>query len=144
MTDNVSIDMSSFRKFASDLRKAEPLLLKELNTRMKLAGEIVASDARSRAGFSTRIPGSIKVGVSAARGVRVYARQAQAPDARPLEHGGIPGVFRHPVFGNRQNWVDQPAHPFLHPALEAGKPAALLEADKAVQAAFNEVKSHGF
>jgi hypothetical protein len=30
---------------------------------------------------------------------------------------GLPGTFRHPVFGDREDWVSQQKHPFLTPAV---------------------------
>lgn len=35
------------------------------------------------------------------------------------------GEFRHPVFGNRNNWVIQPMHPYLAPALRNKWPVVL-------------------
>jgi len=32
------------------------------------------------------------------------------------------GQFRHPVFGNKEVWVDQDMHPFLTPAAERTAP----------------------
>jgi hypothetical protein len=47
------------------------------------------------------------------------------------------GVFRHPVFGDRDNWVEQPRYAYLAPAGEKNRPA--IEA--AVGAALDEVTS---
>jgi hypothetical protein len=142
MPNEVTIDTSSFAKFARDLKRAEPRLAKSLRTNMKAAGEIVAEDARQRAGFSSRIPQNIKVGVAGSR-IRVYVSAKKAPEARPLEHGGREGSFRHPVFGNRENWVPQPARPFLRPALRAKSALVVIAAKKAVDDALREVHSHG-
>jgi hypothetical protein len=54
--------------------------------------------------------------------VSVVAGGAKAPDAAPYENKGVDGFFRHPVFGNREVWVDQKARPFLRPAAEATAP----------------------
>lgn len=45
------------------------------------------------------------------------------------------GVFRHPVFGDTETWVNQPMHPFLVPAGEKNKPAV----DAAVYEALDKV-----
>lgn len=134
MSDGISIDTSSFAKFARDLARVDLALKAEMRKEMKAAGEIVATEARARAGFSTRIPGSIKVGVAGNK-IRVYAQAKKAPEAKPLENGGQDGTFRHPVFGDRQNWVSQPARPFLRPALEANGAAAVAAAKRAVETA---------
>lgn len=140
--DGIEIDTSSFTKFARDLRKADAALAQRLGKNLKAAGEIVAADARRRAGFSSRIPSSIRV-MRAGDKIRVEAVAKKAPDARVLEHGGLMGKFRHPVFGNRDNWVAQQARPFLRPAAIAGRAAVVRAAQKAVDEALREVHSHG-
>lgn len=144
MPDGIEIDTSAFNKFARDLKRAEPALAKSLRTNLKLAGELVAVDARARAGFSSRIPGKIKVGVAGKR-IRVYVQKIPAPHAgeeRAFEHGGRGGKFRHPVFGGN-NWVAQEAKPFLRPAALAGRVAVERAAKRAVDDAMRELKSHG-
>ncbi len=112
------IDTSELKRFAVQLRKSAPELSKEFNAGLRAGGELVAQQAKSNASFSSRIPGSIKVRRAGVK-VTVSAGGASAPEAAPLEHGGQPGTFRHPVFGNREVWVNQPARPFLMPAVEA-------------------------
>lgn len=114
---NLTVDVSQLKTFARDLRRADPILAKNFLTGMARSGDIVALAAKRNAAFSTRIPASIKV---RRRGlaVRVQAGGDKAPDAAPFEHGGLAGTFRHPVFGNRNVWVTQRAHPFLTPAVE--------------------------
>ena len=124
MTELVRIDARSFKKFSSTLRKAAPELAVGMRVKLKAAGQIVADDAKSRSAYSTRIPGSIRVSIAAGK-VTIVAGGAKAPDAGPLENKGLPGSFRHPVFGNRAVWVAQQARPFLHPALEAKKDEAM-------------------
>jgi len=136
----LSIDTKALRSFAKALRVAEPALAKGLRLAYRAAGDEVASDARRRADYSTRIPGSIRVRTTQTAAVSVIAGGPQALDAAPLEHQGLPGSFRHPVFGNRAVWVDQTARPFLHPALEAkgeeakaAVAAALLDTFRLIQ-----------
>jgi hypothetical protein len=107
-------------------------LRKKLRPGLRKAGRIVAEDAKLRSSWSTRIPRAIRVTTTFSGknpGVRVQVNKKNAPHARPFEHGGGPGTFRHPVFGNRKIWVSQRARPFLAPALaakneEAGKKIA--------------------
>lgn len=112
MADTFGVDVSGLKRLAAVLHLVEPSLEKELRTGIAAAGEIIAVKARENASFSTRIPGTIMV---RRRGLNVQVRAGgnAAPHAPSLEHGGKPGKFRHPLFGNRQVWVDQPAHPFL-------------------------------
>ena len=117
----VTIDLSGLRSFATAVRKASPELKTALKAGLREGGEIVADEARARSSWSTRIPGSIRVRSSGIR-VSVVAGGAKAPDAAPYENKGVDGFFRHPVFGNREVWVDQKARPFLRPAAEATAP----------------------
>jgi hypothetical protein len=117
------LDTRDFARFAKALRRNAPLIATDLRRDLRGAGEIVAAKARQNAEWSTRIPGTIKVRTSRAT-VSVIAGGAKAPDAAPYEHKGRGGNFSHPVFGNQQVWVSEPARPFLKPALEAGRPAA--------------------
>lgn len=54
--------------------------------------------------------------------VSVLAGSADATAAAAFEHRGVPGQFRHPLFGNRAYWYNQRAHPYLRPAAEANAP----------------------
>ena len=141
MSDGISIDTSSFAKFARGLKEIDPVLKRELRTDLKAAGEIVAADARSNADWSTRIPGSIKVSVSG-NTIKVVANKKKAPHAKAYEHEGKDGTFRHPVFGDRTNWVSEPARVFLAKALIANKQAAVEAARVAVRKALEKVHSY--
>lgn len=115
MADEIERLIHDMGRIPDDLRK-------KLRKPLREAGRIVADDAKLRSSFSTRIPRAIRVSTSfTARrpGVSVVVDRKKAPHGRPYEHGGNPGTFRHPVFGNREVWVPQAARPFLEPALEA-------------------------
>lgn len=114
------VTTKELRSLAKDLVKSSKLTRRALLLGLKAAGEVVAVDARERASWSTHIPGTIKTRVSTASvSVKVVAGGPNAPDAAPLENHGKAGKFRHPVYGNRQVWVDQPARPYLAPAVDA-------------------------
>lgn len=95
----------------------------DLGRRLREAAEIIADKARENAGWSARIPGSIRVsggsgGVSISTG---------SPPAYPNEVAGV----RHPVFGGpgtarpKAPWVTNQHRPFLAPAADsAGDEAA--------------------
>lgn len=117
----VHIDAPGLSKLARDLRGVQPVLLKELRTGIRKAAEPIKRDAQANARqFSRRIPGAI--GITAqfpARGARVTLRTnaKRAPHARPIENDGRQGAFRHPLFGDRDHWVAQAAHPFFFKAV---------------------------
>lgn len=123
----VSVQADGLGQLQRDLKKASADALKLFRGAMKKAGDIVAEDARNRiAPTSQRIASSIKVSATN-KGVAVKAGGRNAPHAASLENLGKPGTFRHPVFGNRNVWVSQPAHPYLGPAAE-GKMDAVADA----------------
>lgn len=112
MADSIGVDVSGLKKLARVLNRVEPAVAREFRQGMTAAGEVVATAARRNAAFSSRIPGTITV---KRRGLamRIQAGGDAAPHAAALEHGGRSGTFRHPLFGNRDHWVEQEAHPFL-------------------------------
>lgn len=134
---SVVADTRELAKFARSLRRASPEAWAAYRAAVRVAAEAVAADARSRAGFSTRIPATIKVRVLSSGNIEITAGGDAAPDAAPLENKGKGGTFRHPVFGNREVWVNQPARPFLAPALEAHREEVAQAIEDAVMVALN-------
>ena len=114
----VTIDLEDFRKLARQMRKASVDLNSEVRKMLRAMGMLVAEEARSKAGdFSATIPAGIKVRVS---GMTVSVVSSVTPiggleEMGAKSHQGV--TWRHPVFGNRENWVVQQAHPYLLPAL---------------------------
>lgn len=114
----VKIDVKALRRAARDLKLSDPEASKALRLGLKAAAQVVALDAKKNSDWSTRIPGTIKASSSGAISAKVKAGGPNAPHAAALENNGKPGKFRHPVFGNDQVWVDQPARPYLGPAAD--------------------------
>jgi hypothetical protein len=111
----VHIDVSEIRAAYLELRFAGDGLHLDLREGLKAAGQDMVDAVRRETAWSTRIPMATSVAVSfAARstGVTVRVDARRAPEARPINHGGQGGTFWHPVYGNRKNWVSQPARPF--------------------------------
>jgi hypothetical protein len=110
---------------ARDLRNLPPETQKAVRPALRQAGRLIAQDAKTRASWSSRIPGTIRVetSVNANReGVQVRAGGPSAPHARPYEGLSVRGSeFRHPVYGNREVWVAQATRPFLFPAAQANE-----------------------
>ena len=96
---------------------------------------------------STSVPPTIKVRLSKTR-VSVVAGGAEVPLGGLLEMGNRRrgksaaaskgGVFRHPVFGNKDRWVYQGMNPYLLPAAEQNKRGIEALEGKAVAEAFKE------
>lgn len=114
----IGIEATDLARLQRDLKKADGDALKLFRAAMKRAGDLVADRARGKiSGTSQRIADSIRV-MANNKGVQVKAGGAKAPHAAAFENDGKAGTFRHPVFGNREVWVDQTAHPFLLPSLD--------------------------
>ncbi|MGV9535012.1 HK97 gp10 family phage protein [Streptosporangium sandarakinum] len=130
--------MSEIQRLVVDLRRVPAELRKELRPAIRAAAQQVLTEARSRASWSSRIPGAMRISVrftGKAAGASVIVSAARAPHARPYEHLGSPGTFRHPAFGNRRVWVTQAARPYLFPAARSTRERAAREIDQAVERA---------
>lgn len=104
---------------ARDMRALPDEARRAVRPALRKAGQVVATEAMVNASWSSRIPGTIRVVTSFRlnrEGISVKAGGSSAPHARPYEHLGEPGAFRHPVYGNREVWVSQMARPFLFKA----------------------------
>jgi HK97 gp10 family phage protein len=116
------------RRLIDDMGKIPKDLKIKLRPGLREAGQIVRDRARLNASWSKRIPAATRVSVGFSKrnpGVAVQVNKNRAPHARPFEHDGRAGTFRHPVFGHRdRRWVPQKARPFLAKALEEEAPAA--------------------
>jgi hypothetical protein len=123
--------VNEIERLQRDLGEIPKELRRRLRPALREAGEDLAGQARSNASWSSKIPSATKVRVSFAKrrpGVSVGVDKKLAPNARPFEHGGEPGSFRHPVYpvpGRRVAWVSQVARPFLAPAAEAKEDQAV-------------------
>lgn len=122
-TGGITFDTHEYRAFARELRKAEPELAAKLRTQLRTSGAIIGDEAKLRASeFSSSIAATIRVRVAGLT-VTVVAGGKNVPIAA-LEEAGNKGLrttghsFKHPVFGNRKVWVEQPMHPYLVPAFE--------------------------
>lgn len=93
------IDARSIARASREVRRAAPEAWKALRARLLVIGNAVAEDVRADASYSTRIPGSVKVRVTAGGNVKVVMGGDAAPNAVPIENGGR-GFVRHPVYGH--------------------------------------------
>ncbi|MGC1185111.1 MAG: hypothetical protein WBA31_08185 [Candidatus Dormiibacterota bacterium] len=116
-TGGVTVDLEDFHLLARDLRRASADLNKEVRVALRAVGGIVAEDAKEKAAFSDKIPSGIRVRLSG-MGIAVETTTILGGLMEAGNQGQKGGdQFRHPVFGNMVNWVKQPMHPYLVPAL---------------------------
>ncbi|MEU8279562.1 HK97 gp10 family phage protein [Microbispora bryophytorum] len=117
---------------------------RELRPALRKVAEPVLAQAKANASWSTRIPGAIRISTSFSRktaGVAITVSAGKAPHARPFEHLGRPGTFRHPRFGDREKWVSQTARPFLFPAVSSADEDLVRETGRVVD---QTARKHGF
>lgn len=135
------IDLSQITQLAKDLHKMPPATVKQLRKTFVDAGQPMLADARSRAGWSTRIPGAISVSTTATEtrlSVQLRVSAKQAPHGRPYEGLGQGGKFRHPVFGNRDRWVTQATRPYALPAVKDASDKVIPAINNAYESAARE------
>lgn len=138
----MSVDRGGLVELINDLGAIPPDVRRELPAAVRKASQPVVGAMKTNASWSTRIPGAIRMtpSFSAGAGVTIRVNAGRAPHARPYE--GLSGdPFRHPVFGDRENWVAQAARPFFYRAVEQhGAEVAEAVANSVVEVA----RRHGF
>jgi hypothetical protein len=138
------VSLTPDQQIAADMRALPEATRKAVRPQLRAAGAMIVNDAKSRANWSTRIPGTIRMTTSfrnEREGVTIIAGNASAPHSRPYEDISGRGKFRHPVFADATNktrggwrWVTQASRPFLLPAAQANEGAATA----AVRSALDE------
>jgi hypothetical protein len=114
---------SELQRLIKDLGALPPDLRRELRPAIRKAAQPVLGQMRANSSWSSRIPAATRISTSLSgsrAGVTLRTNAARAPHARPYEHGGNSGNFRHPLFGNRKSWVAQRARPFFYRAVDDG------------------------
>ena len=140
----MSVQRQELQSLIRDLGAVPPAVNRALRAGgMVRAGQPALQEVRRRAGWSSRIPGATTLSPSTGSrpGVRIRTSAAKAPHARPYEHDGSPGVFRHPVYGNRRNWVPEEARPFFYSGVAA---AADQVAEAVAEIVVGVAEQHGF
>lgn len=145
-TGKEGVDAKELTQLTKDFKGWKPD--KQLHKMLRVAGELIAEDARAIASqYSTTIPATIKVRVSKTR-ISVVAGGQGVAIAGLFELGNkgggksqaasARGVFRHPVFGDRGTWVNQPMHPYLLKAAAKNQKKIEVLEGAAVAEAFRE------
>lgn len=103
-------------RLIEDFGKIPLEVRRELRPKIREVTGPTVAKVKANASWSSRIPGATttKVALGKRPGIRINVNSKLAPHARPFEHGGQSGFFRHVVFGNRRVWVVQRARPFLY------------------------------
>ena len=114
------------------IKKWDAAVRKELRAEIRGAMNEIADGARAR-GDSEKIAGTVKTRtrIESKQVVgEVHAGSSAVPEAGLRELGNKGShdreKFRHPVFGDRGNWVSQKMHRFVAPAVVPQSGFALL------------------
>lgn len=94
---------------------------------LRVAAQEVRDDAASNASWSSRIGPAMRIRTSFSGrkpGVFIQVDRRRAPHGRAFE-GIVRPTFRHPVFGDREVWVEEESRPYLVPSLESNEGEAL-------------------
>lgn len=139
----MSVDRSQLQALIHDLGAIPSAARKTMRPAINRAGRLVLGQMRTNAAWSTRIPGavSMRAATGGTVGVTFRVNATRAPHARPIEHDGQPGTFRHPVYGNRKVWRDQAARPFFYRAVQDKADQVVEALGDAIEQAARE---HGF
>ena len=142
MADDFEINgTDQFLKLSKALKHAgRTELRKELNKGIKRAAKPLIPKARAEA--LSRLPqrGGLAKQI-AKEPARVQVRTGRTPGVRVVvgkKRGGAQqanrGVIRHPVFGNREVWVDQKVTPgWFDDPMKAGAPAIRRDIEQAME-----------
>lgn len=140
---------SQLRRLGAELRAVDPEVYKRSRSAIREVARDVAADAKNKASWSTRIPETVRVSSQSLNTAVVRAGGPKAPHARPYEHAGRHGNFRHPVHGSPMKtrsewaWVTESARPFLHPAALEKLPELVARLGAAVVSAVDEIHPGG-
>jgi hypothetical protein len=123
-------------KTVSDaLRKTDKAFANSVRRNLRKAireeGELTLAAIKTKAAWSTRIPGAtsiaVTLGVKTAN-ARIRVDKKKAPHGRPFDRGTSTGKLRHPVFarsGDKSSWAwtTEPTRPFFFVAIGGRDPA---------------------
>lgn len=128
------VEVVNYRLIQKELKVADVAVQKNLNKSLKVLMAEVVQQSRSAASWSNTIPAAIvPLAATTGAGVRVKKTVPIAPlNERPS------GNWRHPVFGNKAIWVDQPARPSVRPTVARARARLVPIANTAVNEAFKE------
>lgn len=140
----IRIDSGEITSFRLALQNVPKDLRKEIRPAIRRAAQGLLQEVKANASWSSRIPAATRLKVSFAQrgaGISVVTDAKKAPHARPLEGGsqGRRAANRHPVFGNRDNWVNQPVRPFFFPAVAQHREQVVSEVQTALHDALGRL-----
>lgn len=130
----VVIDTESLSKFAITARQFSPKLLTSLRKRLKVVGQVAVEAVKQKLAEPSPGGGPDEgvMRAALARGTSLtvsFSKNAGGVKIKttstglPAEHKAVLAVYnqkstRHPVFGDRSRWVEQPGNPYFGAAIK--------------------------
>lgn len=132
----ISMDAHELTRLAEDLWAGARNIDPRASYMLIDIGKQVQTKARNKASSdgSLQIPPTIRGGLVTPHEYRIEAGGESVPIAGLWELGNRGGserstTFRHPVWGNKNVWVEQNRYPYLQPALRETEPMIWQRAD---------------
>lgn len=126
-------DKELLKRFRSNLRKSAKPLVPAVRASIRAIPSKRPYAASGLRGQMSRATGlQVKTtGREAGVVIRVDGRK-MPPRAKAVQSymEGVKPRWRHPVYGNRENWVQQPAHPYFYKVMETAGPRARLAVNR--------------
>lgn len=136
-----AFDKNLTRQLRANMRAAAAPVLDDI--RRELLSGSYAMDAGMRAGIAAGL--KIQVSTSATRpGVRITASKGRMPEGKgPMVRAWNRPEFRHRVFGNEQQWVNQSGHPYFDKPIAAARPRFDAAVEQAMKQAAAQLAAGG-
>lgn len=135
----MGVNRAELKKLIVDLSAIPDDMRGELDRDIRDGAEVILDEMHRRASWSTRIPGATTMRASGS-GADISTATATAPHA-PLYEGLAGDPFRHPVYGNRNAWVDQAARPFFYGSVDDKAAEVDERVDRGIERVLHR---HGF
>lgn len=150
----ITLDSTEWWKVSTELKKYDPALLTALRKRLRNAGNFAVEEIRRTLGMPSpdggpdtgeqraRLAAATKVTISFSRR-QAGAKVVTSGSKLPPEHQGVLRVynketFRHPVFGDKDDWVQQRGRPYFG---EAFTEAVVARARQEITDAMNDASA---
>jgi hypothetical protein len=142
----VEADPKQLAHILAGAKAFSPKLATNLRREMRKAGDSAINDMRGILG-SGPVGGAIGQGIrlqvqtsKTKQGIRITSTGAGlSADKKPLTKAFNLGTFRHPVYGNRNAWVNQAGRPYFGVVLKH-RDEILAAVDKALNDAVEAIK----
>jgi len=148
----VNIDPAEWYRFKRELDKFDPAITRALRKRMRNAGNIAAQAVKDSLGNKPpeggADPEGFRLALAQATKVRISFSRRSAGVAIVTSSSGLPNeekpllaaynkkkMIRHPLFGDKDQWFEQPGRPYFGSVIYEAMDKALA---KEIRAALDE------